>query len=157
VGALAATADRATAQFSGPLPSNSQPLINPNLGTLPGNAQMSPQQLQSIMMMRALQGRGHRGVQTGIPQNIPMGSFPGMNGPSNMPNQAAATTSKNSTQKSSSQKRTEARQARDEQRRAARDEAKAKKAKTDKAKTDKSGKSDKQAKANAKLDKQAAQ
>jgi hypothetical protein len=115
------------------------PIMFPGLnGQLPGAAQMSPQQLQSIMMMRALQMRGRHQVRTGIPQDIQMGPQGSM-GPTMFPQVDDTSTSLKSsteTRKSSNEKRAEARALRDEQKRAAREEAKAKKAKTRKAKAD---------------------
>ena len=46
----------------------------PGIGTLPGQTQLTPQQLMGIAQLRALQSRGRgRGVRTGYPQYIPMG------------------------------------------------------------------------------------
>jgi hypothetical protein len=113
------------------------PILFPGLnGQLPGAARMSPQQVQNIMMMRALQMRGRHQVRTGIPQDIQMGPQGSM-GPMMFPQVDDTSTSRKSstqTRKSSTEKRAEARALRDEQKRAAREEAKAKKAKTKKVK-----------------------
>lgn len=103
----------AAAQFT-TLPNNgdnSTPIIPPGVGgTATGipQTQLTPQQLQSIMMMRALQGRSRGQVRTGVPQFIPMQ-------PGGMPNPYDGTGFDDGyvpTTRSSAQRRMEARQAR---------------------------------------------
>jgi hypothetical protein len=94
----------------------------PGVGTLPGQTQLTPQQLMGIAQLRALQSRGRgRGVRTGYPQFVPMG-------PQNMMSPPVLNSSQGTggEAKTSTQRRMEARQAREEQKRAARDDAKAK-------------------------------
>jgi hypothetical protein len=94
------------------------------VGALPGQTQLTPQQLMGIAQLRALQSRGRgRGVRTGYPQFVPMGPQNMMGSPmlDGDPSQSAGGEAKTSTQR-----RMEARQAREEQKRAARDDAKAK-------------------------------
>jgi len=60
--------------------SNGVTLPNGNAVTLPSNLpgaqqNLTPQQLQSIMMYRALQSRGSGRVQRGVPQFVPFGSL----------------------------------------------------------------------------------
>ena len=92
---------------------------------LPGQ-NLTPQQLQSMMLMRAMQSRGRRGVQTGIPQSFPFGS-PGFGAPPvELPSDSQASAGQKT---SSSQKRAEARKAREDQKKTDREQGKAKKAK----------------------------
>jgi hypothetical protein len=88
----------------------------------PGSAQLTPQQVQSIMMMRALMPMRHQ-VHTGIPQDIGLGA-PAVPALTDQTAEGAPTT-----HKSSSAKRAESHASRAEQKRAAREEARAKKAK----------------------------
>jgi hypothetical protein len=104
---------------------NAMPLL-PQMGGM-NQQNLTPQQLQSIMQMRALSGRGRRGVQSGFMQNIPLGN-PGISAPQIMtpPNGGS------SAHKSSSQKRAEAKKLRDTQKHAVRQDEKSKKAKAPK-------------------------
>src|ERR1700693_1676933 len=75
--ALAQFATPASAQFfgNGQLPNNE----NNSLPFFPMQGQgavsnLTPQQMQSMMMMRAMSGMRRHGVQTGFPQNIPLGN-----------------------------------------------------------------------------------
>ncbi|HEY2892595.1 MAG TPA: hypothetical protein VGJ16_00220 [Pirellulales bacterium] len=96
----------------------------PGIGTLPGQTQLTPQQLMGIAQLRALQSRGRGGgVRTGYPQYIPMGPQNMMGPPALGANSSQGTGGE---AKTSTQRRMEARQAREEQKRAARDDAKAK-------------------------------
>jgi hypothetical protein len=124
---------------------------------LPGlnipNQNLTPEQMQSIMMMRALQGRGRGQVRTGVPQGDPFAQQQ----PGFVPFGQGATPVDDSTatRKSSIEKRVAARKAQEEQKRAARDAAKAKKPKVEnKAKQDKKAKPEKNVAAKkAKLEK----
>jgi hypothetical protein len=82
----------------------------------------TPQQMQGMINMRALQMRGGGQVRTGYPQDIQFGA-PTQQNYSQVEDQA------NQDRKASTQKRIEARKALEEKKKAARDEAKAKKAK----------------------------
>jgi hypothetical protein len=154
IAALVATsvlAPTCYAQFSGgaaqpnlPQGTSAMPMMIPNAGMMPGAAQMSPQQLQGMMMMRALQGRGSHQVRTGIPNPIQMGPGPMMGNPFAPAYQGQQQQQQtNGTAKtSSSQKRIEARRLREEQKRSAKEAA----AKKKKAGADKSAKTGKKAK-----------
>jgi len=92
------------------------PVLNPAQG-------LTQQQLQSLMLMRAMQSRG--GARTGYPQFIPMGNQ-GFGEQSVYSDGGEST----STRKSSAQRKAEARKTREEQKHAQRDAAgKGKKAK----------------------------
>lgn len=129
---------------------NGQNLVIPS--PIVPNGQLTPQQMQSIMMMRAMGGRRNN-VRTGYPQMVPQWG-PGAGMPSLMPADDQPATA--AATGSSSQKRAEAKRQRDEQKKAAR-EAKGKgKGKTDKVVADKPAKSDRAEKAaKAKADRQA--
>ena len=118
----------ASAQFfgNGQLPNNG----NNALPIFPTQGQgavsnLTPQQMQSIMMMRALSGSRRHGVQTGFPQNIPMGN----SGFGGTPVDLESGIMPEPTRKTSSQKRAEARKLRDDQKHAIHQDEKAKKAK----------------------------
>ncbi len=100
------------------------PLGGMNQG-LPGQ-NLTPQQLQQMMLMRAMQSRGRHGVQTGIPQSLPFGSSGFGAPPVQFPSEDQASTSQRS---SSSQKRAEARKVREDQKKTDREQGKAKKGK----------------------------
>ena len=87
----------------------------------PGN-QMTPQQMQAIINMRALQMRGGGQVRTGYRQDIQFGA-------PQQQNYAQQEEQANQDRKAATQKRIEARKAREEKKKAARDDAKAKKGK----------------------------
>jgi hypothetical protein len=135
--ALVLFATRASAQVvAGGQPLNGQQAINggpimlPGLnGMMPGGSQLSQQQLQNLMLMRAMQMRGRHPVRTGFPQDIPLGNPGSLGGATATP---AAADTKTASRKSTSQKKSEARAAREEKKRAAKEEAKAKKAKASK-------------------------
>ena len=117
---------------------NNQPLFNNNLGgQMPAGNQMTQQQLQSMMMMRAMQMGGRHQVRTGFPQMIPLGNGTmvggQMMGNGMMGGQMPYVDDSSTSRKSSSSKRAEARKLRDEEKRAAREEAKLKKPKAEKA------------------------
>ena len=119
---------------------NGGPLVIPGMGTssVP-QTQLTPDQLQSIMMMRALQNRGRGQVRTGVPQFVPMGPQGMMGGFDD--GSGAYDQSGGSVRKSSTQRRAEARQARDEQKRAtAGGDAKSKKAKAEQLKAERAEK-----------------
>ena len=126
----------AWAQFSG---NGQQPVMPQQMfpGTVvPNPSQLSPQQLQSMMLMRAMQNGGRHQVRTGIPQNIPLGNIGMMGGgaPLQMPvDTKPAATAK----KSTSKKKLDAQAAREEKKRAAKEAAKAKKEKAAKKSKDK--------------------
>lgn len=102
-------------------------MLVPGIGTLPGQTQLTPQQLMGIAQLRALQSRGRgRGVRTGYPQYIDMGPQ-NMMGPGLFDGGTTQTVG-GAGEKTSAERRMEARQAREEQKRAARDDAKAKNA-----------------------------
>lgn len=153
--ATRAPAQIVAGQQNNPQAVNGGPLMFPGMnGMMPGAAQMSPQQMQQIMMMRAMQMRGRHRVRTGIPQDIPLGNpgaMTGMPGPAAMP----AVPETTATRKASSHTKSESRAARDEKKRAAKEEAKAKKAKA--SKKAKAGKADDKAgdKVDDKVDKKA--
>jgi len=87
------------------------------------NRQLTPEQMQSIMLYRALQSRGRGQVRTGVPQFIPLG----MGGFVPIPQTAApADQQPDTAKKSSLEKRIEARKAAEEKKRAAREAKKAK-------------------------------
>ncbi len=129
-------AAEASAQFSG----NVQQPVMPQQtfpGTVvPNPSQLSPQQFQSMMLMRAMQNGGRHQVRTGFPQNIPLGNNGMMGGgaPQQMPMNAQPATS---TKKSSSKKKSDALASREEKKRAAKEAAKAKKEKASKKSKDK--------------------
>jgi hypothetical protein len=126
--ALAAYATQASAQVVTNNGQNNLPFQIP--GMIGQNQSLTPQQMQSIMMMRALQGRGRGQVRTGVPQGDPFAQQqPGFD-----PWQGAAPVddSTDTTRKSSVSKHAEAHKAQEDQKRAARDAAKDKKAKADK-------------------------
>jgi hypothetical protein len=127
--ALAQFATPASAQFfgNGQLPNNG----NNALPIFPMQGQSSlsnltPQQLQSLMMMRAMSGIGRHGVQTGFPQNIPLGN--GLGGAPVL-SQSPITSESQATHKSSAQKRADARKLREDQKHAVRQDEKSKKTK----------------------------
>ncbi len=110
--------------------------------------QMSPQQLQSMMWLRALQGRSYGQVRTGYPQMIPLGQG-NMMGPGQMYNSPAYYGNQQQpiaggdAKQTASQKRAEARRLRDEQKRSERESAKAKaKEKAEQAKAAKAARAD---------------
>lgn len=105
--------------------------------------QLTPEQMQGIMMLRGLQNRGGRGqVRTGVPQDIGLGPQQGM-----MPfNGGFDDQPDTSSRRSSSQRRAEARAAREEQKRAGAANPKDKKALAEKAKADKKALAEKRAK-----------
>ncbi|MBI3837018.1 MAG: hypothetical protein HY288_03685 [Planctomycetia bacterium] len=105
------------------LPSNGQAIL-PLPGPITGG-NLTPQQMQSIMMMRALSGRGRHGVQTGFPQIIGMGN----SGFGGAPVQLQSPPQPKSTRKTSAQKRAETRKLRDDQKHAVRQDEKSKKGK----------------------------
>jgi hypothetical protein len=122
-------ATSASAQFfgNGQLPNNG----NNALPIFPMQGQgavsnLTPQQMQSMMMMRAMSGMRRHGVQTGFPQNIPLG--PGFGGVP-VQFQSPVTSDSQTTHKSSSQKRAEARKLREDQKHAVRQDEKSKKGK----------------------------
>jgi hypothetical protein len=94
------------------------------VGNLPGgNQNLTPEQIQSIMLYRALQARGGGQVRRGVPQFIPLG-VPGM-----LPYPQANGTADpqaDTGRKRSLEKRIEARKAAEEKKRAAREAKKAK-------------------------------
>jgi hypothetical protein len=96
---------------------------------IPGTPQFTPQQLQSMMIMRAMQGGMRNQVRTGIPQNIPLGNTGMMGGPAPVQTLPSASAT---TQKSSGNKKDNARASREEKKRAAKEAAKAKKEKAKK-------------------------
>jgi hypothetical protein len=96
-----------------------------NLNGLPNNQIATPQQMQQMIMMRALQSRGHHhGVQTGYPDPIIQA------GPQMSPGDMGYTDSgtSGSTRNGSSEKRAAARAAREQQKALLREKAEAKKA-----------------------------
>jgi hypothetical protein len=105
--------------------------------------QLTPEQMQGVMMLRGLQNRGGRGqVRTGVPQDIGLGPQQGM-----MPFDGGFYDQPDaSSRKSSSQRRAEARAAREEQKRAGGANPKDKKALAEKAKADKKALAEKRAK-----------
>jgi hypothetical protein len=119
------------------------PITIPQVGTSVPQNQLTPEQMQSIMTMRALQNRGGRGqVRTGVPQDIGLGPQGGV-----MPFDGGGyDQSDTSTRKSSSQRRAEARAAREEQKRGGAIDPKDKKALAEKAKADKKALATKRAK-----------
>lgn len=129
--ALAHFASPASAQFfgNGQLPNNGNNAlpIFPTPGPITGN-NLTPQQMQSMMMMRAMSGVRRHGVQTGFPQIIGMGN----SGFGGAPVQLQSPVTPPSTHKSSSQKRAEARKLREDQKHAVRQDEKAKKGKSTK-------------------------
>jgi hypothetical protein len=114
------------------------------------NQNLTPQQMQSLMMMRALQGRGRGQVRTGYPQFIPLGmpamiphpqafqnnqGYAGQNQAAGQGNPAAGGGDQNGppadaqaadAPKSSKEKRIEARKAAEERKQAAREAREAK-------------------------------
>jgi hypothetical protein len=120
----------ASAQFfgNGQLPNNGNNAlpIFPTLGPAPGN-NLTQQQLQSLMMMRAMSGMRRHGVQTGFPQNIPLGNSGFGGAPVQL--MSPTTSESQTTHKSSAQKRAEARKLREDQKHAVRQDEKSKKAK----------------------------
>ena len=128
--ALAQCATPASAQFfgNGQLPNNG----NNSLPIFPTQGQgavsnLTPQQMQSLMMMRAMSGMRRHGVQTGFPQIIGMGNS-GFGG-SPVQLQSPITSQSQTTHKSSAQKRAEARKLREDQKHAVRQDEKSKKGK----------------------------
>jgi len=119
------------------------PIAIPQAGAGVPQNQLTPEQMQSIMMMRALQNRGGRGqVRTGVPQDIGLGPQGGT-----MPLDGGGyNQSDSSTRKSSSQRRAEARAAREEEKRGGAADPKDKKALAEKAKADKKALATKRAK-----------
>ncbi len=109
------------------------PLPNGNSITLPtaipgAQQNLTSQQLQSIMMYRALQSRGSGRVQRGVPQFLPFGSM-GFGGNAMLPNAAQqaggadpdAAQSDRDAAKQAAQKRIEALKAAAEKKKAARE------------------------------------
>lgn len=96
------------------------------------DASMTPAQIQSLYLLRALQSRGSRGVRTGVPQFVPFGGPGFMSGPmypmQNVQPQA--------TSSSTADKRAAARAAREEKNRLAREKAEAKREAAAKAKAE---------------------
>jgi hypothetical protein len=128
--ALTQFATPASAQFfgNGQLPNNG----NNALPIFPMQGQnnlsnLTPQQLQSLMMMRAMSGMRRHGVQTGFPQNIPLGNSGFGSAPVQL--QSPTTSESQTTRKTSAQKRAEARKLREDQKHAVRQDEKSKKAK----------------------------
>ena len=91
---------------------------------------LTPQQMQSMMMMRAMSGMGRHGVQTGFPQIIGMGNSGFGGAPVQL--QSPIASQSQTTHKSSAQKRAEARKLREDQKHAVRQDEKAKKGKAPK-------------------------
>lgn len=141
---LGSLASHALGQFTPPATQNGTsgvpvaggvPIPIPQAGTGMPQSQLTPEQLQGVMMLRGLQNRGGgRGqVRTGVPQDIGLGPQQGM-----MPFDGGGyDQSDTSTRKSASQRRAEARAARDEQKRGGAVDPKDKKAQAEKAKADK--------------------
>ena len=94
---------------------------NPASAQVAPGQQMTPQQMQAIINMRALQMRGGGQIRTGYPQDIQFGAPP--------VDYSQQEQQANPDRKAATQKRIEARKAAEEKKRAARDEAKAKKGK----------------------------
>jgi hypothetical protein len=131
--ALTQCAGSASAQFfgNGQLPNNG----NNALPIFPMQGQgaasnLTSQQMQSLMMMRAMSGMRRHGVQTGFPQIIGMGNSGFGGAPVQL--QSPIPSQSQSTKKSSAQKRAEARKLREDQKHAVRHDEKAKKAKAPK-------------------------
>ncbi len=128
----------ASAQFSG----NGQQPVMPQQtfpGTVvPNPSQLTPQQFQSMMLMRAMQNGGRHQVKTGFPQNIPLGNNGMMGGGAPMQQMPMSAQPAASTKKSKySKKKSDALASREEKKRAAKEAAKAKKEKASKKAKDK--------------------
>lgn len=128
---LAVGAAEASAQFTKKNPNATQlPTTLPaNLpaGAVQGSTgQMSPEQVQQLYWLRALQSRGNRPVRTGYPQFVPFGG-PGFSG---FPGFPMPNAQQPAVQSSADQKKA----AREEKKRIAREKAEAKKAAAEKAK-----------------------
>jgi hypothetical protein len=102
--------------------------------------QMTPDQIRSLMWLRALQSRGSgRGVRTGIPQFVPFGAMGANSGFGQVPQQTTQpkTDDPDAKKKTSAQKKAELRAEREEKQREAREKAKQKREAAAKARADK--------------------
>jgi hypothetical protein len=91
------------------------------LNGMPGNQMATPQQLQQMMMLRAMQGMGHHhGVQTGVPNPIIGGMGPQFNPMGGGNGYSAPSTAG---RRNSSEKRAAAKLAREQQKQLTRERA----------------------------------